>query len=78
MTERCLQEPREGLPRHLAGPHGELVMPDAAEPAHMSIDGNIERGIGENEIGALVLQEMIVALGMSGIAAQQPMPIEEP
>ena len=44
----------------------------------MSIDGNIERGIGENEIGALVLQEMIVALGMSGIAAQQPMPIEEP
>src|SRR5438876_8504773 len=26
MTERCLQEPREGLPRHLAGPHGELAM----------------------------------------------------
>ena len=76
MTERCLQEPREGLPRHLAGPHGELAMADAAEPHTCPSIGNIERGIGENEIGALILQEMIVALGMSGIAAQQPMPIE--
>jgi hypothetical protein len=28
MTERPLQEGREGLARHLARPHGELAMPD--------------------------------------------------
>ena len=46
-------------------------MPDAAEPAHMSIDRNVVGRVGENKIGALVLQEMMEGPGMPGIAAQQ-------
>jgi hypothetical protein len=53
-------------------------MADAAEPACVSIDGNIVGRVSEDEIRALLLQEMIVRLGMSRIAAQQPMPIEAP
>ncbi len=44
----------------------------------MSIDRNIVGRVGEDKIRSLGLQEMIVGHGMPGIAAQQPMPIEEP
>jgi hypothetical protein len=78
MTERQLEEAREGLPRHLAGPHGELAMADTPEATHVSLNRNIVGRIGEDEIGTLTLKQAIEALTVPGIAAQQPMPAEQP
>jgi hypothetical protein len=69
MTECHLKERRECLPRHLAGPHGELAMADTTEAAHMSVDRKVVWRIGEDEIGAFVLKQAIQAVTVSGIAA---------
>ena len=54
------------------------AMANAAEPADISIDCNIVGRIGEDEVGAFVLQEMMEGRGLSRISAQQPMTIEQP
>ena len=69
MTECQLEKCREGRPRHLAGPHGELAMADTTEAAHMSVDRKVVWRIGENEIGTLALKQAIQAGTVSGIAA---------
>ena len=67
-----------GLARHFAGPHGELAMADAAEPAHVSIDRNIVGRISEDEIGAFVAQEALERLTLSQIPTQEPVAPEQP
>ena len=44
-----LQKRREFLPRHLAGSHGELAVPNAPQSTHMAIDGNVVGRIGEDD-----------------------------
>jgi hypothetical protein len=41
MTKRCLQEGRQGLARHLAGPHGEFTMVRARGPTDRRNPHNI-------------------------------------
>ena len=78
MPKRRLQEGRECLARHFAGPHGELAMADAAEPAHVSIDRNIVGRISEDEIGAFVAQKALERLTLSRIPTQEPVAPEQP
>ena len=54
-------------------PHGELAMADAAEPADVAVDRDIVGRVGEDEIGALALQQALEVVRVAGIAADQPM-----
>ena len=78
MAERLAQKGREALARHLADAHGELAMADAPEPADMAIDGDVVGRVGEDEIGAGAVQEMLEAQALTRVPTQQPMPAEEP
>ena len=69
MTEGQLEEACEGLPRHFAGPHGELAMADTTEATHVSVDRNVVGRIGEDEIGTLALEQAFEALTVAGVAA---------
>ncbi len=63
MAEGLAQEPREGFRRHLADPHGERAVANAAEAADMAIDRDVVGRVGKHEVGALALQQTIKALG---------------
>src|SRR5579859_4804706 len=44
----------------------------------MAGDSNVERRVGEHEVGALTAEQPVVALSDSGVSAQQPMSTEVP
>ena len=44
----------------------------------MAIDRDVVGRVGEHEIDALALKQAIKGLRQSGIAADEPMPIEQP
>lgn len=71
-----LQKCRELVPRHLAGSHGELAVPNAPQPTHMAIDGNVVGRISEDEIHPLALEKAVKGLATSSVAAEQAMSIE--
>src|SRR5260370_374532 len=78
MTERQLEEAREGLSRHLTDPPRELTMTDPTEATNMAVNRNGVGRIREDEIGELALKQAIDTLTVARIAAQEPMPTEQP
>jgi hypothetical protein len=55
--------------RHLAGRHRELVVADLAEAGHIAVDADVERGIGQHQVGTLALEQPgVIAIG-SGVPA---------
>src|SRR5690606_27488349 len=63
---------------HLAAGECELAVPYAAETADMSIDLHIIWRVGEHEIGALITHQSAKYPSVLGIAADQPMAIQQP
>jgi hypothetical protein len=53
-------------------------MADAAEPADISVDGNVVGWVGKNEIGTLALHQAIECIRFPRIPAQQAVTIEQP
>jgi len=69
MTEGQLKETCKGLPRHLAGPHAELAVADAAKPAHMSVNRHIIGRVSEDEVDNLAAEQTIEGLAAARVAA---------
>ena len=58
---------------HLAGGHRKVSMMVLTQSTGMAIDGDIERGVRQGEVNALVRQQDTVSIGIPGIRAEQAM-----
>src|SRR5262249_12767533 len=72
------KESGEGPSVHFADTHGKVTVADAPGPAHMAIDRNIVRRVGEDQSGYLLPKKPFIGIGVPRISADEPMPPEGP
>lgn len=72
------QETGEARPVHLARRHRELAVPGLSEAGDVAPDRDVERRVGEDHPGALVVHQRLVGRCLQGRAAIEAMLAEEP
>src|SRR5450759_5038427 len=68
-SKHCLQECRKFGLTHFACGHRKLAMTHAAKPAHVAVDCDVVRRIGEHEFRLGAFEQAIVSGFISSIAA---------
>ena len=64
--------------RHLAGGHGELGVPAAAQAAGVAIDGAVVGRIGEDHLGQIAVHQASDGIGIPCVPTQQPVAAKAP
>jgi hypothetical protein len=70
IPQGLFQVPGKDFTRHLADAHGEFPVPDAPQSADVTLDRNVIRRIGKDEIAPLLPQHSFEGLSESRISAQ--------
>ena len=78
MPEKRRQERGKLGFRHLAGRHRKFLVTDLAKAGHIAVDADIERWVGQDQIGGLAVEQAGVIRLAARVSAQQPMRTQNP